>query len=218
MGKAFLFDLNGTMVDDMYYHAKAWDELLKEELGTVFEWDLVVSNMYGKNREVLIRLFGPGRFTEPEIEKISYDKEKRYQALYKPLVKPIDGLLPFLSATEKASIKMAIGSAAIPENIDFVIDALQVRKYFTSIVSAANVVNSKPDPETFLMNAMQLGVSPSDCIVFEDAPKGVEAAERAGMLCVVITTMHAEAEFYKYKNIIRVIKDYPGLAPESLVL
>ncbi len=218
MNKAFLFDLNGTMVDDMYYHAKAWNDLLKKDLNTEFEWEKLIANMYGKNSEVLIRLFGADMFTDPEMNKISDDKEKRYQQLYKPLVKPINGLLHFLAASEQAAIKMAIGSAAIPENIDFVIDALAVRKYFTSIVSAAHVINSKPDPETFLMNAQQLGISPAHCIVFEDAPKGVEAAEKACMMCVVITTMHTEAEFYRYNNIMRFIKDYSGLTPESLIL
>ncbi len=216
MNKAFLFDLNGTMVDDMYYHAKAWSDLLHEDLKAAFEWETIVSNMYGKNSEVLARLFGEGRFTKAEADTISHDKEKRYQHLYKPLVKPIEGLVSFLEKAEQADIKMAIGSAAIPENIDFVIDALQVRKYFTSIVSAAHVVNSKPDPETFLLNAEQLSVDPTDCLVFEDAPKGVEAAERAGMSCVVITTMHPETDFYQYKNVKGFIKDYSQLIPASL--
>jgi beta-phosphoglucomutase family hydrolase len=216
MNKAFLFDLNGTMVDDMYYHAKAWNDLLKEDLKTEFEWEKVISNMYGKNSEVLKRLFGNEKFTHIEMNKISEDKEKRYQQLYKPLLKPIDGLLQFLAASEQASIKMAIGSAAIIKNIDFVIDGLGVRKYFTSIVSAEDVVNSKPDPETFLLNSQQLNVSPEHCIVFEDAPKGVEAAERSGMKCVVITTMHDETEFYQYNNIIQFIKDYSELTPQSI--
>ncbi len=216
MIKAFLFDLNGTMVDDMYYHARAWDDILKEDLHSVFEWETIVLNMYGKNSEVLFRLFGADRFTSAEVEKISQDKEKRYQALYKPLLKPIDGLIPFLDVSSKLGIKLGIGSAAIPENINFVIDSLDIRKYFSSIVSASNVVNSKPDPETFLLNADQLSVDPVDCIVFEDAPKGVEAAERAGMSCVVITTMHPETDFHNYKNVKQFINDYSNLLPSSL--
>ena len=90
---------------------------------------------------------------------------------------------------------MAIGSAAIPFNIDFVLDHLDIRKYFSAIVSADDVKISKPDPETFLRAADLLNVKPSDCLVFEDAPKGVEAARRAGMNCVVLTTMHNRNEF-----------------------
>jgi beta-phosphoglucomutase len=217
MNKAFLFDLNGTMIDDMYYHAKAWDDVLKEDLHEIVEWETIVLNMYGKNSEVLFRLFGAERFVSAEIEKISFNKEKRYQQLYKPLIKPIDGLIPFIDASVKLGIKLGIGSAAIPENINFVIDALDIRKYFSSIVSASDVLKSKPEPETFLMNAAELSFDPVDCIVFEDAPKGVEAAERAGMSCIVITTMHPENDFHQYKNVKQFIRDYSNLHPSSLL-
>jgi beta-phosphoglucomutase-like phosphatase (HAD superfamily) len=98
-----------------------------------------------------------------------------------------------------------------------VIDALDIRKHFSSIVSASDVINSKPDPETFLLNAKQLSVDPGDCIVFEDAPKGVEAAERAGMSCVVITTMHPATDFHQYTNVKQFINDYSELIPSLLI-
>ena len=79
------------------------------------------------------------------------------------------------------------------------------------IVSADDVVHSKPDPETFIKCAVQLNIYCKDCLVFEDAPKGVETAQKAGMDCVVITTMHDEPEFKNYKNVIAFIKDYEGL-------
>jgi HAD superfamily hydrolase (TIGR01509 family) len=71
---------------------------------------------------------------------------------------------------------MAIGSAAIMFNVDFVIDGLGIRHYFDALVSADNVKKSKPDPETWLTCAKELGIAPSECLVFEDAPKGVESA------------------------------------------
>src|SRR5690554_6237791 len=103
---------------------------------------------------------------------------------------------------------MAIGSAAITFNIDFVLDNLNVRQYFDAIVSADDVFESKPHPETFLKGAQLLKVQPSDCVGFEDAPKGVEAAENAGMPCVVLTTMHDEEEFKQYTNVIKFVRDY----------
>ena len=78
----------------------------------------------------------------------------------------------------------------------------------SAIVSADDVKNSKPDPETFLKAAELLGVDPSNCIVFEDAPKGVESAQNAGMKCVVLTTMHEEHEFSQYNNILFFVEDY----------
>jgi len=103
---------------------------------------------------------------------------------------------------------MAIGSAAIPFNINFVLDNLDIRQYFHAIVSADDVKNSKPDPETYVTAARQLGIDPSDCIVFEDAPKGIESADRAGMAAVVLTTMHEKEEFEGYDNILAFAKDY----------
>jgi beta-phosphoglucomutase len=215
--KAFLFDLNGTMIDDMHYHNKAWFHILNDELGANMTWDEVKLHMYGKNTELLIRVFGKDRFTLEEMNMLSVEKEKRYQAEYRPILKLIEGLSGFLVATKNKNIKMGIGSAAIPFNINFVLDGLDLRHYFDSIVSADDVIESKPDPETYLKGAAELGVLPAECIVFEDAPKGVEAAQRAGMRAVVLTTMHEAYEFASYNNIIQFIADYRELDIEKLV-
>jgi HAD superfamily hydrolase (TIGR01509 family) len=215
--KAFLFDLNGTMIDDMQFHCKAWFNILNEDLGANLSWEQVKEQMYGKNTELLIRVFGKDHFTKEEMDRLSVEKEKRYQAEYRPLLKLIDGLDDFLEEAKYAGIKMGIGSAAIPFNINFVLDGLILRHYFTSIVSADDVVESKPDPETYLKGAAELGVLAEDCIVFEDAPKGVEAANRAGMKAVVLTTMHEEHEFSEYDNIICFIKDYHDLDFSKLI-
>lgn len=206
--KSFLFDLNGTMIDDMEFHLKVWHETLNSELGANLSWQEVRSHMYGKNQEVLIRIFGPQRFTSEEADAISYQKEVKYQALYKPHLSLLPGLFDFMKLAQLNKINMAIGSAASLFNIDFVLDNLNIRQYFDCIVSADDVVNSKPHPETYLKGARLLGVEPSSCIVFEDAPKGVESARNAGMPCVVITSMHQEVEFNEYDNILMFVKDY----------
>ena len=211
--QAFLFDLNGTMIDDMHFHAKAWHQLLNTDLSADLTWEEVKVQMYGKNSEVLDRIFGKGRFTENEVLELSVEKERRYQQEYFPHLKLINGLHNFLMQARKKNIPMAIGSAAIPFNIDFVLDNLDIRHYFKAIVSADDVTESKPHPETFVKAAELLGVVPTACVVFEDAPKGVEAAHNAGMNCVVLTTAHEAEEFTQYPNIIRFVEDYtdPGL-------
>jgi beta-phosphoglucomutase-like phosphatase (HAD superfamily) len=98
-----------------------------------------------------------------------------------------------------------------------VLDNLNIRHYFKTIVSADDVTISKPHPETFLKAAKLLGVDAANCLVFEDAPKGVEAAQNAGMSSVVLTTMHEKEEFAGYNNIIRYTKDYTHLSPAGLV-
>ena len=206
--KAFLFDLNGTMIDDMHYHWDVWFDVITRQLGASLTKDEVRGHMYGTNYEVLTRIFGEGKFTAQEFEKISHAKEVRYQEIYKPHLDLLPGLFDFLEMAKQKKIKMAIGSAAPPFNINFVLDNLNIRHYFQQVLSAADVIQSKPNPEVYLKAAKLLEVSPSSCIVFEDAPKGVEAALNAGMDAVVVTTMHTEEEFAHYSNILLFIKDY----------
>jgi beta-phosphoglucomutase len=206
--KAFLFDLNGTMIDDMEYHAKAWSDILNNELKAALSYEEVKAQMYGKNDELLVRVFGENYFLPEQMKELSIEKERRYQRSYLPNLKLIDGLQQFLDEAKNEGILMAIGSAAIPFNIDFVLDNLGIRHYFKAIVSADDVAVSKPDPETYLKCAELLGVSATECLVFEDAPKGVEAAANAGMRSVVLTTMHEMNEFDAYKNVIAFIDDY----------
>lgn len=203
--KAFIFDLNGTMIDDMDFHIRAWHGILNR-LGAVVSLEETKLQCYGKNSDVLERMF-PGRFTMEEMDTMSVEKEKKYQEEFRPHLKLIGGLDSFLQQASDTGIKMGIGSAAIMFNVDYVLDGLHIRKYIDAIISADNVVNSKPDPETFLKVAALLGIDPADCIVFEDSPKGVEAATKAGMKSVVLTTMHTEDEFSD-PNIICFVPDY----------
>ena len=216
--KAFLFDLNGTMIDDMEYHLDVWFDVITKDLGANLTKDEVRGQMYGKNDEVLRRIFGETKFREFDFPAISQAKEERYQQIYKPYLDLLPGLFHFLDEAKKKNIVMAIGSAAPPFNIDFVLDNLKLRHYFKAIVSADDVVESKPHPEVYQKAAKLLLAEPSACIVFEDAPKGVEAAANAGMACVVVTTMHAEKEFARYKNILFFIKDFTDPRLTSLLL
>lgn len=204
--KAFLFDMNGTMIDDMDYHINAWHRLLNE-LGAGISLERMKEECYGKNNELLERIF-PGRFSEAEKHTMGWEKEKKYQETFRPHLKLIGGLQGVLERARQEGIKMAIGSAAIMFNVDFVLDELNIRDYFGALISANEVEKSKPDPETFLACAEKLSVSPADCLVFEDSPKGVEAAARAGMDSVVITTLHEPVDFKGMTNIIQFIKDY----------
>jgi beta-phosphoglucomutase len=204
--KSFLFDLNGTMIDDMQYHITSWHAIL-HELGADISLERTKQECYGKNGELLERVF-PGRFSDEEKFRIGMEKEKKYQQDFAPHLGLIDGLEEVLQGYHARGVKMAIGSAAILYNVNFVLDGTGIRRYIDVIVSADEVKRSKPDPETFLACAQRSGLPPQDCLVFEDAPKGVECAYNAGMDCVVITTMHQPEEFAAYPNIIGFIKDY----------
>ncbi len=212
--KAFLFDLNGTMIDDMQYHIRAWHRILNS-LGATISLERMKEECYGTNNELLERIF-PGRFTTEEKNRMSFEKEKEYQQEFRPHLRLIEGLDDFLMQSYSSGIKMAIGSAAIMFNIDFVLDNLGIRKYFNALVSADDVSHSKPHPETYLKCAEKLNVDTADCLVFEDAPKGAESAFNAGMKSLVITTLHTEEEFSGFSNIEMFINNYQYSSLERL--
>jgi len=213
--KAFIFDLNGTMIDDMDFHIRAWHTILTS-LGAELSLEQVKLECYGKNEELLERIF-PGRFSNDEMQTMILHKEQTYQLEFKPHLKLIAGLASFLQKAYAESIPMGIGSAALPMNINYVLDGLQIRHYFKAIVSAVDVAFSKPHPETFLSCAKQLGVEPSNCIVFEDSPKGVLAAKMAGMQSVILTTMHSADEFEEGDDILLKVPDYSNDAIIGLI-
>ncbi|WP_345210135.1 HAD family phosphatase [Mucilaginibacter gynuensis] len=214
--KAIIFDLNGTMINDMWYHTLAWEGILNEDLGGSFTREEVKQNMYGKNHELLVRMFGEGHFTLEEMDRLSLEKEKRYQKAFLPELSLLPGLPEFLEKAYQKGIPMAIGSAAIPFNIDFVLDGLNIRKYIQVVVSADDVAISKPHPETFLKAAQLLNVEPADCLVFEDVPKGAEAAANAGMQAIILTTTHEPSEFAGQHNILRFTADFRDEYIENL--
>ena len=203
------------MIDDMQYHITAWHRILNE-LGAGISLEQMKEECYGKNHELLERMF-PGRFSQEEKNVMSFEKEKQYQEAFRPRLQLIEGLHDFLHHAHDKGIKMGIGSAAIMFNIDFVLDGLDIREYIDAIVSADDVDNSKPHPETFLKCAEALSVHPSDCLIFEDAPKGAEAALNAGMDCMVITTLHEPEEFAAYKNVVGFIKNYKDAGLQALL-
>jgi len=207
--KGFLFDLNGTMVNDMPYHIEAWHKKIIE-LGGNLTLEEMKHQCYGKNDELLERVF-PGKYSMDEKVKLGNEKEAIYRIEFKPSLKLIEGLDAFLKQAAAQNIKMAIGSAAIIENIDFVIDNMNIRHHFEAIVSANDVSRSKPHPETFLKCADQINMHPNDCIVFEDTPKGVECAMNAGMKAIVILGEHTANEFAPYPNVINCILNYTEL-------
>ena len=104
--KAFLFDMNGTMINDMHYHGDAWFKILNEDLGANMNEAQVKSHMYGKNDELFVRIFGEGKFTKAEMDKWSLQKEQAYQETYRPHLQLLPGLDSFLNkATQKGIAK-----------------------------------------------------------------------------------------------------------------
>ena len=202
--KAFLFDLDGTLIDTMPAHFKTW-QLVVKEMGSPLEGEALMNQLYGNGAELMHRIV-PGRtFTEEEARAIVAAKEERYRALYGNEITVLEGAREFLELALQKNIPMGIGTASNQANIDFALDKLDLRRYLSAIVGADDVQLSKPHPETWLRLAAELNTPPEHCIVFEDAPKGVEAAQKAGMKAVAITGHFSANDFGEYENILQIV-------------
>ena len=205
--QAVIFDLNGTMINDMHYHELAWYDVFVNQLKAPLTFEELKVQLYGRADEIFHRIFGPAKFSMDEIESITNRKEEKYREEFISHLKLINGLDAFLEKLRANKVPLAIGTAAPILNVDFVLDNLDLRHYFQAVIGPDDVAVSKPDPEVFLKASNRLGTSPEHCVVFEDSPKGIEAASRAGMKAIGVTSYHTSEELNN-KNILFTIEDY----------
>lgn len=213
--KGIIFDLDGTMVDNMMVHHRAWQKILAN-YGLDMEMEEVMEKVHGINEEILERLFGD-RFTAADRRRISLEKEEVYRSVFLPDLRLLEGLAAFMDQVDAAGIPMGIGSAAPPENVNFVLDNLNLRPRFKAIRHARDVRRGKPDPEIYHSVADALDLSARECLIFEDSPVGAEAAERAGSRVIVVTTTHQPDEFDHLKNIMMYVNDFSDLRLNDLI-
>ena len=206
MQHALIFDMDGTMVDNMMTHHRGWQTTL-QRYGLALSLEEVIATCHGKNVEIIERLF-PGKYSLDEREGISFEKESGYREIFLPELKLVAGLQNVLETAFQAGIPMGIGTAAPRANVDYVLDNLHIRHFFRAVVDANDVDKGKPDPGVFFKVADLLGVPYADCLVFEDSPTGARTALNAGMKAIILTTTHREPEFENIASVLRCIPDY----------
>jgi len=215
MIEGLIFDMDGTMVDNMMVHHRAWQRKLLS-LGISMSLDEVKEHIHGVNEEILERLFGD-RFSPTERKRISYEKEAAYRDIFADQLQLIPGLSTLLHQAHQQGVSMAIGTAAPPENVDFVLDGLGLRHFFGGVVHARNVEKGKPDPETFIRAAQSIEVPIDRCLVFEDSLAGARTARNAGCETVIITTTHTKEEFTEFDHILKFIEDFSELTLKEIL-
>lgn len=193
MKKAAIFDMDGTLVANSPVHVRAF-EIFCARYG-VTDWKEKLSNGFGMGNDDLMRLLMPEAvIREKGLAALADEKEAIYREIYAPEIRPVDGLIGLLERLRAAGIRCAVGSSGCKTNVDFVLDKCGLRPYFELTVSGDMVTRCKPDPEIYLTAAAALGIAPADCVIFEDAKAGFEAAGRAGAgrIVALATTLPRE--------------------------
>lgn len=185
--KGALFDLDGVLVDTAKYHYLAWKRLA-EQLGFEFtekdnERLKGVSRM--RSLEIMLEIGGLS-FPEKEKERLASLKNSWYVEYIQKIDESelLPGAIEYIRALKTKGVKIALGSAS--KNASIILENTRIYDVFDAIVDGSKVTKAKPDPQVFLLAAEELHLPPKDCVVFEDAQAGIDAAKSAGMHCVAI--------------------------------
>lgn len=186
--EAVLWDMDGVIADTGDYHYRAWKEIFKER-GVKFSKEKFM-RYFGRRHDTIIRAALGDSLSLEESQALTERKQALYRSLVSRNVIPLPGAIELIKSLNEHGIKTAIGTSAVPENIDVILKGLGITDCFQAIAYGTEVSESKPSPEIFLLAAEKLGVNPANCVVIEDAIAGVTAAKRAGMKCVAVTNSH----------------------------
>ena len=209
--KAFIFDLDGVIVDTAKYHFLAWRNLATT-LGFEFTEhhnELLKGVSRVRSLEILLNI-GKVELTDDEKQKFLVQKNTEYLQYVNKMTADeiLPGINELLDFLDKNNIKYALGSAS--KNAPLILEKVGLLNRFTALVDGNDVSKAKPDPEVFLIGAQKLNMKPEDCIVVEDAIAGVEAANAANMLSIGI----GDAELLREANY--VLADTTGFTIEFL--
>jgi beta-phosphoglucomutase-like phosphatase (HAD superfamily) len=213
--EALIFDMDGTMVDSMPWHAKAWVEYGRRK-GLAIDIPDFMRRTTGRTAfECACELMGR-EVTEAESIEITHAKESIYRELFGAAFCEVAGFSSFASAAAARGFKIAVGTAGDKHNIAFTMSQLKLNPAPLAIVGGDEGLPGKPQPAIFLEAARRIGVPPARCVVFEDAPFGIEAARRGGMRAVAVCSTHSASELAG-PHVIAAVRDYNELAKSNFL-
>lgn len=188
--KAIIFDMDGTLVDNIPFHRDAWLAFLKKQGIHLNESEFHAQN-HG-NIDEMMRRFFPHIQDKQMLYDLGQEKESTYRNLYRPHIREVHGLTSFLQTIQSKGIQALLATMGDPPNIDFTLDSLGIRSYFSFTTGGHEVIKGKPDPEIFLLSMQKAGLRPEECLVIEDSQGGILAAKRAGIMVVGISTSESK--------------------------
>ena len=181
-----IFDVDGTLVNNTAYHRQAWFDLC-ERYAMPLTNDSYHAKVHARSNDKIVpNLFGP-QVDAAFIRKIELEKEMLYQDTFRPVMCETPGLTALLTALNAAGIPCAAASNSPKTNVDFVLDGLNLRRFFSVVFCRDDVAAGKPNPEVLLKSAAGMNLPPVRCLLFEDSSSGFAAARNAQMPYIAIT-------------------------------
>ncbi|MEY2688244.1 MAG: hypothetical protein RL375_2442 [Pseudomonadota bacterium] len=215
--RALLFDLDGTLIDSMPLHERSW-QLWFAEQGLAFDEAGFFAATAGRTNFEILRDLFRGR-PDAELHALAFRKEELYREIAATELGLIAGAVDFCVAARANGFKLAVCTASPPENIAVAFARFGLGNLVDAVTSpsepkfggaSGETLRGKPHPDIFAEAARRLGVTAEACLVFEDAPLGIEAARRAGMRAVALTTTLPATAFAEYPNVVAVMHDFIG--------
>jgi beta-phosphoglucomutase-like phosphatase (HAD superfamily) len=191
---AFIFDMDGTMVDSMPHHAKTWLTFAEKHKVNLSIEEIMRRTTGRTGLECVRVLLDQPKLDEAQAWALVHEKEQLYRDMFGPVFKEVAGFKSFATQARARGLRIGVGTAGDIHNVEFVLKHLQMNPAPDAIARGDEGLTGKPTPAIFLEAAKRIGVQTENCIVFEDAPFGIEAARRAGMRAVAICTGHTAAE------------------------
>ena len=192
--EAVIFDWDGVVIDSMNLHGASWQDLAKEKGRSIS--DQQFRDGFGMKNERFIKEVLGWADSDEAIAKIIKRKEQLYREKALELGIPtVPGVVQFLKILKQEKVPTAVATSTVKSNLHFAMDSLGLSPYFSCFVAGDDVSVGKPDPEVFLKAADELSILPGLCLVIEDAPAGIEAANAAGMKSLALTTTHSRENF-----------------------
>ncbi len=214
--QAIIFDMDGTMIDSMPHHASTWQDFAREH-GIDMPIDELMRRTTGRTGLECVRLL----LDQPDLDDahawaLVHEKERLYRDIFGPIFKEVAGFSAFHQATRARGLKVAVGTAGDIHNVEFALGHLKMSPPPDAIARGDEGLTGKPTPAIFLAAAQRIGVLPAHCIVFEDAPFGIEAARRAGMRAVGICSTNTPEELAG-PHVITCVRDYNALLQSNFL-
>jgi beta-phosphoglucomutase-like phosphatase (HAD superfamily) len=206
---ALIFDMDGTMIDSMGYHAQSWVVFARQH-GLTIDLDDLMRRTTGRTGAECMRELFQKDLDQTQAWALIAEKEQLYRELFGPVFAEVAGFKAFYAQALAQGLTLGVGTAGDKHNIAFALGHLALPTPPKAIVGGDEGLPGKPEPAIFLEVASRMNTRASSCIVFEDAPFGIEAARRAGMRAVAICSTHTPAQLAG-PHVIAIVRDYHEL-------